>query len=112
MFENVDGRTDDGRRTPDAGVTGILIAHLGAFGSGELKTEKKKESLQDHCVIASYSTAQHINSWPRENLNLKVASETCKAGSLCLVDFTWVDPGGQGGPDHPRKTQLAIRFPH
>ena len=44
MFENVDGRTDgrtddrrtDGRTT-DAGVTGILIAHLGAFGSGELK---------------------------------------------------------------------------
>ena len=37
MFENVDGRTD-GRRTTDAGVIGILIAHLGAFGSGELKT--------------------------------------------------------------------------
>ena len=33
MFENVDGRTDDG-------VTGILIAHLGAFGSGELKMKK------------------------------------------------------------------------
>ena len=31
-----DGRTTDGRRT-DARVTGILIAHLGAFGSGELK---------------------------------------------------------------------------
>ena len=31
MFENVDGRTTD------SGVTGILIAHLGAFGSGELK---------------------------------------------------------------------------
>ena len=30
MFENVDRRTD-------AGVTVILIAHLGAFGSGELK---------------------------------------------------------------------------
>ena len=30
MFENVDGRTTDG-------VTCILIAHLGAFGSGELK---------------------------------------------------------------------------
>ena len=30
MFENVDGGTD-------AGVTGILIDHLGAFGSGELK---------------------------------------------------------------------------
>ena len=40
MFENVDGRTDrrtDGRTT-DAGVTGILIAHLRAFGSDELKT--------------------------------------------------------------------------
>ena len=40
MFENVDGRTDgrttDGRTT-DARVIGILIAHLGAFGSGELK---------------------------------------------------------------------------
>ena len=34
MFENVDGRTD-------AGVTGILIAHLGAFGSGELKRNNK-----------------------------------------------------------------------
>ena len=31
MFENVDGRTTDN------GVTGILMAHLGAFGSGELK---------------------------------------------------------------------------
>ena len=40
MFENVDGRTTDGRRTTDAGVTGILIAHLVAFGSGELKIEK------------------------------------------------------------------------
>ena len=40
MFENVDGRTDGRRtdgRTTDARVTGILIAHLGAFGSGELK---------------------------------------------------------------------------
>ena len=39
MFENVDGRTDgrttDGRT--DDRVTGILIAHLGALGSGELK---------------------------------------------------------------------------
>ena len=32
----MDGRTTDGRT--DDGVTGILIAHLGAFGSGELKT--------------------------------------------------------------------------
>ena len=38
MFENVDGRTDGrtDRRTDD-GVTGILLAHPWAFGSGELK---------------------------------------------------------------------------
>ena len=44
MFENVDGRRTDGRtdgRTDD-GVTGILIAHLGAFGSGELKKMGEK----------------------------------------------------------------------
>ena len=34
MFENVDGWTD-GRRTDDR-VVGILLAHLRAFGSGEL----------------------------------------------------------------------------
>ena len=34
MFENVDGRTYDG-------VIGILIAHLRAFGSGELKKYNK-----------------------------------------------------------------------
>ena len=39
MFENVDGRTDDGRTTDDR-VTGILIAYLRAFGSGELKNKK------------------------------------------------------------------------
>ena len=41
MFENDDRRTTDGQRT-DAGVIGILIAHLGAFGSGELKIDKTK----------------------------------------------------------------------
>ena len=45
MFENVDGQTDgrttDGRTT-DARVTGILIAHLGAFGSGELIRQNVK----------------------------------------------------------------------
>ena len=40
MFENIDGRRTDGRTT-DAGVTGILLAHLRAFGSGELKKGRK-----------------------------------------------------------------------
>ena len=41
MFEIVDGRTTDDRRRTDAGVTGILLAHPRAFGSGELKIRKK-----------------------------------------------------------------------
>ena len=36
MFEIVDGRMPDDRRRTDAGVTGILLAHPWAFGSGEL----------------------------------------------------------------------------
>ena len=60
MFENVDGRTTDGRRTDgrttDARVTGILIAHLRAFGSGELKRitaelSLSKEKLSAFCRI-------------------------------------------------------------
>ena len=38
--------TDNGW-TPDAGVIGILRAHLGAFGSGELKTVKEFVFLVD-----------------------------------------------------------------
>ena len=56
MFENVDGRTDgrrtdDGRtdgQTTDARVTGILIAHLGAFGSGELKMKENISHRLSH----------------------------------------------------------------
>ena len=52
MFENVDRRTTDTRRTDDgrtteARVIGILIAHLGAFGSGELK-KTEDYTVQKH----------------------------------------------------------------
>ena len=57
MFENVDGRTD-GPRTTDAGVTGILIAHLGAFGSGELKIG----ALRHHVLVEKMF-------WPRNKKN-------------------------------------------
>ena len=40
-----DGRTD-------ARVTGILIAHLGAFGSGELKIGKRVKALM-FCISSS-----------------------------------------------------------
>ena len=52
MFENVDGRTDDGRT--DAGVTGILIAHLRAFGSGELKS-----------LILASAPSPKVTQWSR-----------------------------------------------
>ena len=47
MFENVDGRVD-------AGVIGILIAHLGAFGSGELKWRNKVTNLIENDEKAQY----------------------------------------------------------
>ena len=57
MFENVDGRTTEGRttdgRTTDARVTGILIAHLGAFGSGELIIRNKDNHTQK--IIRTYT---------------------------------------------------------
>ena len=46
MFENVDGRT------LDAGVIGILIAHLGAFESGELK--HKEHSTQEKANMPAF----------------------------------------------------------
>ena len=55
MFENVDGRTDDGRTT-DAGVIGILIAHLGAFGSGELK-------IQENFKLSCEYFWKHYGKW-------------------------------------------------
>ena len=81
MFENVDGRTDgrttdgrttDGRttdgRTTDDRVTGILIAHLGAFGSGELKIHH----------IALNSVLDHLTNFLDPRMYLKLFSaETC-----------------------------------
>ena len=72
MFENVDGRTDDGRtddgRTTDARVTGILIAHLGAFSSGELKTQRNlsrrqaKFTRRPRSVCASFMSFAIVSS--------------------------------------------------
>ena len=40
----------DGRRTTEARVTGILIAHLGAFGSGKLI----KKSVIKYCIFFQF----------------------------------------------------------
>ena len=73
MFENVDGRrtTDDRRRTTDDGVTGILIAHLGAFGSGELKTIKgyldsvpslTSNTIKTLLIMHAFHSSRHLQS--------------------------------------------------
>ena len=79
MFENVDGRTDDGRM--DAGVTGILLAHPRAFGSGELKS--KPQDFQA-ASAATDRSSQKLN----ENLQyLKVDVHITRM--LELDDFSW-----------------------
>ena len=51
MFENVDGRMTD------AGVIGILIAHPGAFGSGELRiSQSKSKSYEVNKLVSSPET--------------------------------------------------------
>ena len=63
MFENVDGRTDAGRT--DARVTGILLAHPRAFGSGELTTKvlKTSGSLMKVESIAKCSLGAFCNTF-------------------------------------------------
>ena len=60
-----DGRTTDGRttdgRTTDDGVTGILIALLGAFGSGELK--RPKNGFQDRLLLNAGQKYCRILQW-------------------------------------------------
>ena len=40
----------------DAGVTGILLAHLGAFGSGELKIHPMNHRLASYCLLSDDKT--------------------------------------------------------
>ena len=46
-------------RTPDAGVTGILIAHLGAFGSGELKMRVMENPAPILCTLGIIELLGH-----------------------------------------------------
>ena len=46
-------------RTTDTGVTGILIAHLGAFGSGELKIRIPIETGQGGMRAFEHSFYSH-----------------------------------------------------
>ena len=70
MFENVAGRTDDGR-TPDAGVIGKLIAHLGAFGSGELI----RPCLYFMPVTRYYTSGRMAADW-----RCTISSSVCPTG--------------------------------
>ena len=76
MFENVDGQ-----RT-DAGVTAILIAHLGAFGSGELK---KQFQFHFHLVgkIIWVETQENLSSVFANNNGADQHAHLC----LCYLLF-------------------------
>ena len=67
MFENVDGRMTDGRT--DAGVIGILIAHLGAFGSGELKT-RSEVKVEVTATRKLYATFRHPKMYPHTKFGI------------------------------------------
>ena len=47
MFENVDGKRTDGRTDDERRshwYTGILLTHIGTFGSGELTTSRQQQN--------------------------------------------------------------------
>ena len=75
-------RTTDGRTT-DAGVTGILLAHQWAFGSGELKTLNKTIIADD---LNTHLTVHHVIVWTLIRCQLPVA--TLFAKSLRCVNRT------------------------
>ena len=86
MFGNVDGQTMDGRWMTDAGVIGILIAHLGAVGSGELKI-KSKGSLASSLSTYDFSTfyTRLPNSLMKEKLTELIEQTFKREASLYLA---------------------------
>ena len=74
MFENVDGRTD-------ARVTGILIAHLGAFGSGELKTRSEVKVTRKLYVTLRTDSVITICLpkflWGQKNISRTFCKDSC-----------------------------------
>ena len=64
----------DGRRTTDAGVIGILIAHLRAFGSGELK-RGKQENIAAAGNIKRGTRRQSSSREYREERNSKTEQQ-------------------------------------
>ena len=85
----------------DAGVTGILIAHLGAFGSGELKIDNLCRNWRPNaCLCITMIThmlnyhlsciwvtwGQAIRKWYQSHIFSEPGS-----GFLCLPSYTFID---------------------
>ena len=68
-----DGRTDDGRT--DGGVTGILLAHPWAFGSGELKSSENDQ------------LTGHFQSFFLKNISRKNNSKTSKVNQQSVLNL-------------------------
>ena len=81
-------------RTTDAGVTGILIAHLGAFGSGELKKEGQESLIRssEFCLKLTYTyplKASHVPGTPGAGPNLALWHNLNKLGRGLLGHSTY-----------------------
>ena len=82
MFENVDGR-----RT-DAGVTGILLAHQWAFGSGELKNIKFiVRQFASTCLSVKTPQTTQITINEHQNQPLQLQTTSCPQTHHACVEI-------------------------
>ena len=86
MFENVDGRTDDG-------VTGKLLAHPWAFGSGELST---RSEIKVTVTRKWYATLIH----PKMHPQTKFGIPTSKNIGDMYRTRSWMDGRTDGQSDY------------
>ena len=77
-------RTTDDGRTPDAGVTGILLAHQWAFGSGELKINTLWCNSTFCCISSRFLLLAEVNV-PSSRIS-KANQRTKLSKSGCVSD--------------------------
>ena len=88
MFENVDGWTDGW--TTEARVTGILLAHLGAFGSGELNSNHREMTISWSFSYYSF----FVKIFGNHNMPVLFSNlcynEVCYKGTACIKQFLYL----------------------
>ena len=103
MFENVDGRTTD------AGVIGILIAHLGAFGSGELKITQNTRR-QNACKECNSYVRFCLHMLSRLCLSQLSPSYTVTILAKIHHDLSRFEPDGKIGIRRDGKKKIQHQY--